>query len=165
LTVHGFDEFFGSLYHLNAEEDPEDPDYPKEPKFKQKFGPRGVLHCSATDKDHTTDEPRWGKVGKQKIKDTGPLTRKRMETCDDEFVAAAKEFIKKQHDAGTPFFVWLNTTHMHCRTDTKPSSLGQAGPHQSPYHDTMVDRGRRALPSIRRWRRWKLRWLGRGLIL
>jgi arylsulfatase len=138
-TVHGFDEFFGNLYHLNAEEDPEDPDYPKDPRFRAKFSPRGVLHCWATDKDDPTEEPRWGRVGKQKIKDTGALTRKRMETCDDEFVAAAKDFIKRQHDENKPFFVWLNTTHMHLRTHTKPSSLGQAGPHQSPYHDTMVD--------------------------
>jgi len=138
-TAHGFDEFFGNLYHLNAEEDPEDPDYPKDPRFRAQFGPRGVLHCWATEKDDTTDEPRWGKVGRQKIEDTGPLTRKRMETCDDEFVAAAKDFIKRANDSSTPFFVWLNTTHMHCRTHTKPESIGQAGEHQSPYHDTMID--------------------------
>jgi arylsulfatase A-like enzyme len=141
-TVHGFDEFFGNLYHLNAEEDPEDPDYPNPkdfPQFKEKFGPRGVLHCWATDKDDPTEQPRWGRVGKQKIEDTGPLTRKRMETCDDEFAAAACDFIKRQKTAGTPFFVWMNTTHMHCRTHTKPSSLGQAGRWQSPYHDTMID--------------------------
>src|SRR5499426_995117 len=106
-TVHGFDEFFGNLYHLNAEEDPEDPDYPKDPRFKEQFGPRGVLHCWATDTDDPTEQPRWGRVGKQKIKDTGPLTRKRMETCDDDFVDAAKDFITRQHKAGTPFFVWL----------------------------------------------------------
>ncbi len=141
-TVHGFDEFFGNLYHLNAEEDPEDPDYPdpKEyPLFSQKFRPRGVLHSWATDKDDTADEPRWGRVGKQKIQDTGPLTRERMLTCDDEFVAAAKDFIKRQHSAHKPWFVWLNTTHMHLRTHTKPSSIGQAGKWQSPYHDTMFD--------------------------
>src|SRR5215510_9144666 len=80
-TVHGFDEFFGNLYHLNAEEDPEDPDYPKNPEFKERFGPRGVLHCWAANKDDSTEQPRWGRVGKQKIEDTGPLTRKRMETC------------------------------------------------------------------------------------
>ena len=85
------------------------------------------------------NEPRWGRVGKQKIEDTGPLTKKRMETCDDEFVAAAKDFIKRQKDAGKPFFVWLNFTHMHLYTHTKPESLGQAGRWQSPYHDTMVD--------------------------
>jgi arylsulfatase A-like enzyme len=138
-TVHGFDEFYGNLYHLNAEEDPEDPDYPKDPKFKAQFGPRGVLHCFATDKDDTTVEPRWGKVGKQKIKDTGPLTRKRMETCDDDFAEAAIDFITRQHKAGTPFFCWVNFTHMHLRTHTKPESIGQAGPSQSPYHDTMID--------------------------
>ena len=138
-TMHGFDEFFGNLYHLNAEEDPEDPDYPKDQRFRERFSPRGVLHCWATDKDDATEQPRWGRVGKQKIEDTGPLNRKRMETCDDEFVGAAKDWIKRQHSAGKPFFCWVNTTHMHLRTHTKPESLGQAGPHQSPYHDTMVD--------------------------
>jgi arylsulfatase len=141
-TVHGFDEFFGNLYHLNCEEEPELPDWPSKkdfPKFNEQFGPRGVLHCWATEKDDPTDHPRWGRVGKQKIEDTGSLTKKRMETCDDEFVAAAKDFIKRQHKAGKPFFVWLNTTHMHLRTHTKPSSLGQAGRWQSPYHDTMID--------------------------
>jgi arylsulfatase A-like enzyme len=77
-----------------------DIDYPRAPEFKQRFGPRGVLHCWATDTDDPTEEPRWGRVGKQKIEDTGPLTRKRMETCDDEFVAAARDFIKRQHEAG-----------------------------------------------------------------
>ena len=141
-TVHGFDEFFGNLYHLNAEEDPEEPDYPdpqRFPEFNESFRPRGVLRCWATDKDDPTEQPRWGRVGKQKIEDTGPLTRKRMETCDDEFVAAAKDFIKRQHQAGKPFFCWVNTTHMHLRTHTKPESLGQAGRWQSPYHDTMID--------------------------
>ncbi len=138
-TVHGFDEFFGNLYHLNCEQDPEDPDYPKDPRFKAQFGPRGVLHCFATDKDDPTVEPRWGRVGKQKIKDTGPLTTKRMETCDDDFAAAAVDFITRQHKAGAPFFCWVNFTHMHFRTHTKPSSLGQAGENQSPYHDTMID--------------------------
>jgi arylsulfatase A-like enzyme len=141
-TVHGFDEFFGNLYHLNAEEEPEMYDYPPEkdfPDFKKQFGPRGVIHSWATDKDDSTDEPRWGKVGKQKIEDTGPLTKKRMETCDDEFVAAAKDFIKRQNADGTPFFCWVNTTHMHLFTHTKPKSLGQAGRWQSPYHDTMID--------------------------
>ena len=141
-TVHGFDEFFGNLYHLNAEEEPELPDYPSRkdfPKFTEQFGPRGVLHCWATDKDDKTEHPRWGRVGKQKIDDTGPLTKKRMETCDDEFVAAAKDWIKRQTKAGKPWFCWVNTTHMHLRTHTKPSSLGQAGRWQSPYHDTMID--------------------------
>ncbi|HTT24248.1 MAG TPA: sulfatase-like hydrolase/transferase [Candidatus Sulfotelmatobacter sp.] len=141
-TVHGFDEFFGNLYHLNAEEEPELPDWPSKkdfPTFNEKFAPRGVLHCWATEKDDPAEHPRWGRVGKQKIEDTGPLTKKRMETCDDEFVAAAKDWITKQHKAGKPFFCWLNTTHMHLRTHTKPSSLGQAGRWQSPYHDTMID--------------------------
>jgi arylsulfatase A-like enzyme len=141
-TNHGFDEFFGNLYHLNAEEEPEMYDYPDEkefPNFRKKFGPRGVLHSFATDKDDPTTHERWGRVGKQKIEDTGPLTTKRMETCDDEFAAAAKGFIKKSHDAKKPFFVWLNFTHMHLYTHTKPESLGQAGRWQSPYHDTMID--------------------------
>jgi arylsulfatase A-like enzyme len=138
-TAHGFDEFFGNLYHLNCEEEPELPDYPKDPRFREQFGPRGVLHCWATEKDDATEQPRWGRVGKQKIEDTGPLTKKRMETCDDEFAAAAKNFIERQHESGTPFFCWLNFTHMHLKTHTKPSSIGQAGPDQSPYHDTMVD--------------------------
>jgi len=138
-TVHGFDEFFGNLYHLNAEEEPELRDYPKDPRFKEAYGPRGVLHCWATDVDDATEQARWGRVGKQKIEDTGPLTKKRMETCDDDFVAAAQDFIKRADDDGKPFFVWLNTTHMHLRTHTKPESLGQAGEYQSAYHDTMID--------------------------
>jgi arylsulfatase A-like enzyme len=117
-------------------------DYPDEkdfPNFKKTFGPRGVIHSWATDTDDPTVEPRWGKVGKQKVTDTGPLTKKRMETCDDDFVARAKEFIKKANDAGKPFFVWLNTTHMHLKTHPKPESKGQAGRWQSDYHDTMID--------------------------
>jgi arylsulfatase A-like enzyme len=138
-TNHGFDEFFGNLYHLNAEEEPEMDNYPKDPKFYETFGPRGVIHSWATDKDDPTEQPRWGKVGKQKIEDTGPLNKKRMETCDDEFVAAATDFIKRCKADGKPFFVWLNTTHMHLFTHTKKDSLGQAGRWQSPYHDTMID--------------------------
>ncbi len=141
-TAHGFDEFFGNLYHLNAEEDPEDPDYPdpKEfPEFNKRFRPRGVLKSWATDRDDTTEQPRWGKVGRQRIEDTGPLTRERMLTCDDEFVTAAEDFIKRQHKAQKPWFCWLNTTHMHFRTHTKPGSIGQSGRWQSPYHDTMID--------------------------
>ena len=141
-TMHGFDEFFGNLYHLNAEEEPEMANYPTEkdiPNVRERFGPRGVLHTWATDKDDPTEMPRWGKVGKQKIEDTGPLTKKRMETCDDDFVAAAIDFIKRANKDGKPWFVWLNTTHMHLITHTKPSSVGQAGRWQSQYHDTMVD--------------------------
>jgi len=138
-TVHGFDEFYGNLYHLNAEEEPEHVDYPKEPGFASKFGPRGVLDCKASDKDDATDEPRFGRVGRQVCKDTGPLTRKRMETIDDDVVNRAVDFIKRQQQAGKPFFVWINTTHMHFRTHTKPESLGQAGRSQSYYHDAMID--------------------------
>jgi arylsulfatase A-like enzyme len=141
-TNHGFDEFFGNLYHLNAEEEPEMENYPSEkdfPNFRKNFGPRGVIHSWATDKEDTTVMPRWGKVGKQKIEDTGPLTRERMVTCDDEFVAAAKDFMKRANDDGKPFFVWLNTTHMHLFTHPKPESKGQAGRWQSDYHDTMID--------------------------
>jgi arylsulfatase len=144
-TVHGFDEFFGNLYHLNAEEEPEMANYPSQqdfPNFRKQFGPRGVLHSWATDQDDATEQPRWGRVGKQKIEDTGALTKKRMETCDDEFIAAAQDFIKRQSAAGTPFFVWVNTTHMHLFTHTKKESLGQAGRWQSPYHDTMIDHDR-----------------------
>ena len=144
-TVHGFDEFFGNLYHLNAEEEPESPDYPPAsdfPNFHNRFGPRGVLHCWATDVDDPTEQPRWGRVGKQRIEDTGPLTKKRMETCDDDFIALAQRFIREQHAAGKPWFTWVNTTHMHLRTHPKPESLGQAGRWQSPYHDTMIDHDR-----------------------
>jgi arylsulfatase A-like enzyme len=88
-TVHGFDEFFGNLYHLNAEEEPENPDYPKDPPFKARFGPRGVLKSKATETDDATEDPRFGRVGKQTIEDTGPLTKKRMETIDDETTRAA----------------------------------------------------------------------------
>jgi len=129
-TMHGFDEFFGNLYHLNAEEEPELRDYPPDtdfPNFRKNFGPRGVLHCWANPD------------GTQKIEDTGPLTKKRMETCDEEFLAAAKDFIKRQHAAGKPFFVWFNTTHMHFRTHAKPESLKQSGRWQSEYHDVMID--------------------------
>jgi len=138
-TVHGFDEFFGALYHLNASEEPELPDYPKDPTFLAKFGPRNMLDCKASATDDATVDPRFGKVGKQTIKDAGPLTKKRMETCDDEFADRAVDFIKRQHAAGKPIFVWVNFTHMHFRTHTKPESIGQSGKFQSPYHDSMID--------------------------
>jgi arylsulfatase A-like enzyme len=138
-TVHGFDEFYGNLYHLNAEEEPENPDYPKDPAFRAKYGPRGVLDCKASDVDDQTVDPRFGKVGKQVCKDTGPLTKARMVTIDDDITNRAVDFIKRQKEAGQPFFVWVNTTHMHFRTHTKPESLGQSGRWQSPYHDTMID--------------------------
>ncbi|MGZ3421275.1 MAG: sulfatase-like hydrolase/transferase, partial [Polyangiales bacterium] len=144
-TVHGFDEFYGNLYHLNAEEEPELPDYPNErdfPNFRKKYGPRGVLRCKATDVDDKTVDPRFGRIGKQTIEDTGPLTKKRMETCDDDFVASAIDFMKRQVAADKPFFCWLNTTHMHLRTHPKKEHIGQAGRWQSPYHDTMIDHDR-----------------------
>src|SRR5712672_1569200 len=115
-TVDGFDEFFGNLYHLNAEEEPELPDYPKDPAFLARFGPRGVLHCLATDRDDSTVDPRFGKIGKQTIEDTGALTKKRMETIDDETSAAAIDFINRQKTAGKPFLCWFNATRMHLRT-------------------------------------------------
>jgi arylsulfatase len=138
-TVHGFDEFYGNLYHLNAEEEPELPDYPKSPEFLAKFGPRGVMDCKASDVDDPTIDPRFGKVGKQVCKDTGPLNRARMVTIDDDITNRAVDFIKRQKAANKPFFVWVNTTHMHFRTHTKPESIGQSGRWQSPYHDTMID--------------------------
>jgi arylsulfatase len=138
-TVHGFDEFYGNLYHLNAEEEPELPDYPKNPAFHEKYGPRGVLDCKATAVDDATVDPRFGKVGKQACKDTGPLTRERMVTIDDDIAKRAADFIERQTKAGKPFFVWVNFTHMHFRTHTKPESIGQSGRWQSPYHDTMID--------------------------
>ena len=97
------------------------------------------MHCFATDKDDPTEDPRFGKIGKQKIEDTGPLTRLRMETVDDEIAEKAIDFIKRKNSEDQPFFVWVNFTHMHCRTHTKPESIGQAGRWQSPYHDTMID--------------------------
>jgi len=138
-TVHGFDEFYGNLYHLNAEEEPELPDYPKDPSFRAKFGPRGVLDCKASATDDATDEPRFGKVGRQVCKDTGPLTKQRMLTIDDDIASRAVDFIQRQQRAGKPFFIWVNFTHMHFRTHTKPQSIGQSGRWQNPYHDTMID--------------------------
>jgi len=126
-TVHGFDEFYGNLYHLNAEEEPEHPDYPKDPAFKAKFGPRGVLHSFATDQDDPTEDPRFGRVGKQKIEDTGPLTKARMPTVDEEFLTGALKFIDKAHQENKPFFCWFNSTRMHVFTHLKKESEGKTG--------------------------------------
>ena len=115
-TVHGFDEFFGNLYHLNAEEEPEDPQYPKDPRFKQRFGPRGALRCKASEVDDPTVDARFGRVGKQTIEDTGPVTRKRMETVDEEFLAGSLDFMERAVKAGKPFFIWHNATRMHVWT-------------------------------------------------
>jgi arylsulfatase A-like enzyme len=120
---HGFDEFYGNLYHLNAEEEPEQRDYPKDPEFRKRFGPRGVIHSYSDGR----------------IEDTGPLTKKRMETIDDDVAQRAAQFIEQQHKAGKPFFAWVNFTHMHFRTHVKPESLGQSGRWQSEYHDAMID--------------------------
>ena len=141
-TMHGFDEYYGPLYHLNASEEPEARDYPPAadfPNFLGNFGPRGVLDCKATDTDDPTVDPRFGKVGKQTIKDTGPLTKKRMETIDDDIADRSVDYLKRQKAAGKPVFLWVNFTHMHFRTHTKPESLGQSGRWQSAYHDTMID--------------------------
>jgi arylsulfatase len=141
-TVHGFDEFFGNLYHLNAEEEPENPDYPKNPEFRKRFGPRGVLHSWATATDDATVDPQFGKVGKQKIENTGPLTTKRMETIDEEFLDGAVKFMDKSVKDGKPFFCWFNSTRMHIFTHLKKESQGVTGlglyPDGMVEHDAMV---------------------------
>ncbi|KPK42117.1 MAG: arylsulfatase [Phycisphaerae bacterium SG8_4] len=126
-TMHGFDEFYGNLYHLNAEEEPELRDYPKDPEFLKRYGPRGVLHSWALPN------------GRQKIENTGPLTKKRMETVDDDVANRAAKFLENNVKAGKPVFLWVNFTHMHFRTHVKPESEGQSGRWQSPYHDAMID--------------------------
>lgn len=129
-TAHGFDEFYGNLYHLNAEEEPELPDYPNEadfPDFRKNYGPRGVIHSFAKSD------------GTQDITDTGPLTKKRMETIDDDIAKRSRAYIEKQAKSGEPFFVWVNFTHMHFRTHPKPESVGQAGRWLGPYADVMID--------------------------
>jgi len=123
-TMHGFDEFFGNLYHLNAEEEPELPDYPKDPDFKKKFGPRGVLHCVADGK------------GGQKVTDTGPLTIKRMETIDEEITDRAITWMENQVKDDKPFFLWYNSTAMHFRTHLADKNRGKSG--QDDYSDRMV---------------------------
>jgi arylsulfatase len=114
-TVHGFDEWYGNLYHLNAEEEPEELDYPgqKNPEYTKKFGPRGVLHAWASDKDDATTDPKFGRVGKQRIEDTGPLTRKRMETIDAEVTGETLKWLDKAGKGGKPFFCWYNSTAIH----------------------------------------------------
>src|SRR6478735_1801185 len=139
-TLHGFDEFYGNLYHLNAEEDPESRTYPRDPKFRAALGPRGVLRCKASDRDDPTHHPRWGKVGKQTIEDTGPLTKKRMETIDDETSAAAIDFIKRQTQANRPFFCWFNSTRMHFRTHVREAHRDKPGlTSRTEYNDGMME--------------------------
>ncbi len=139
-TVHGFDEFFGNLYHLNAEEEPEDFNYPRDPNFRNLFGPRGVLRCKASDKDDPTEDPRFGRVGKQTIEDTGPLTRKRMETIDDETSAAAIDFIDRQTKANIPFFCWFDATRMHLRTHVRAEHRDKPGlTARTEYADGMIE--------------------------
>ncbi len=136
-TVHGFDEFFGNLYHLNAEQEPENPDYPKNPEFRKRFGPRGVLRCKATDKNDPTVDEQFGKVGKQTIENTGPLNTKRMETIDEEFLRAAIDFMDRKTKEGKPWFCYFNTTRMHVFTHLKPASAGKTG--LGLYPDGMVE--------------------------
>ena len=136
-TVHGFDEFFGNLYHLNAEDEPEHPDYPKNPAFRAQFGPRGVLKCTATATDTPGDDSRFGPWGKQKCEDTGPLTKKRMETIDEEFLTASIDFIDRANSEQKPFFLWFNPSRMHIWTRLKPESQGKTG--LGIYPDGMVE--------------------------
>jgi arylsulfatase len=139
-TVHGFDEFYGNLYHLNAEEDPESRTYPRDPAFLQALGPRGVLRCKASDRDDPTEQPRWGRVGKQTIEDTGPLSSRRMETIDDETSAAAIDFMQRQAKANTPFFCWFNSTRMHFRTHVRAEHRDKPGlTSRTEYADGMIE--------------------------
>ena len=155
-TVHGFDEFFGNLYHLNAEEDPEDPDYP-DARSSRSSGQSSVRAVSSTarrpirtirptSRDGAVSANRRSRTPVRSIESDGNVRRR--------FAAAAKEFIKRQHDAGKPFFCWVNFTHMHLRTHTKPSSLGQAGRWQSPYHDTMIDHDKNVGEVLTCWTSW-----------
>ena len=136
-TVHGFDEFFGNLYHLNAEDEPEHPDYPKNTEFRLRFGPRGVLRCQATTVETPGEDPRFGSWGKQNCEDTGPLDKKRMETADDEFLKATTDFIDRAHKDKKPFLAWFNTTRMHIWTRLRPESQGKTG--LGIYPDGMVE--------------------------
>ncbi|MGH7309721.1 MAG: sulfatase-like hydrolase/transferase, partial [Candidatus Rokuibacteriota bacterium] len=136
-TVHGFDEFYGNLYHLNAEEEPQTYYYPKDPAFRKKYGPRGVLHSRATSADDATVDPRWGRVGKQTIRDTGPLSVGRMPTIDQEIYTHATAFIDRAVKDKKPFFVWFKSTRMHVWTHLKKESVGKTG--VGLYADGMVE--------------------------
>ena len=131
-TKHGFDEFFGNLYHLNAEEEPEHPDYPKSAEFKKRFGPRGVMHRFADGR----------------VTDTGPLTKKRMETIDEEVNAKAFDFMKRAHQGGKPFFLWWNSTKMHIFTHLKEGSRGRPDWESTPTEwSSMIVRSGNCWPS------------------
>jgi len=132
-TVHGFDEFFGNLYHLNTQEEFEQVDYPQDPEFFKHYGTRGVLHTWATDVDDPTVDPRFGKVGKQKIEDTGQLGRERMKTMDAEFIQTSLDFMKRAKDAGKPFFVWLNPSRMHMYTRLSDEHRYLAAPYTTEH--------------------------------
>lgn len=130
-TVHGFDEFYGNLYHLNTEEEPELGDWPADEDFNRRYRPRGVLDCRASETDDPTVDARFGKVGRQTIRDSGPLTSKRMETVDDEFLARAEKFMEDATTSGKPFFVWHNPTRMHIYTHLREENRKLAAPHSS----------------------------------
>jgi arylsulfatase A-like enzyme len=137
-TVHGFDEFYGNLYHLNSEEEPEDPDYPKDPAFHERFGPRGVLRCVALSSDNpAAADTRFGAWGKQKCEDTGPLTRKRMETVEEDLLQVSLDFMDKSTKSGKPFFIWHNTTRMHVWTRLSPQWENKSG--YGLYADGMME--------------------------
>lgn len=141
-TVHGFDVFYGNLYHLNAEEEPERPYWPKAntpqgKAYAKYFMPRGVMDCKASDHDDATVDARFGKVGKQVCTDTGPLTSKRMETIDDETTGRAIDFMKEQARSDKPFFVWMNTTRMHVFTHVRPEYKDKGGMVGNTYADGM----------------------------
>jgi arylsulfatase len=137
-TVHGFDEFYGVLYHLNAMEDIFSRDYPKG-DFLEKQGPRGVVDSRASDKDDPTVHPRWGKVGKQVIINDDMWKEEDIAYFDDKVSIRAQDFMERQVKADKPFFAWINFTHMHLWTYTKKESIGQSGRWQSAYHDSMID--------------------------
>ena len=132
-TVHGFDEFFGNLYHLNTEEEPFLELWPDDPGFNERYRPRGVLDCKATNTYNSTEDSRFGKIGKQTIKDTGPLDPKRMETVDEEFLSRTMQFMQNSVEAGAPFFAWFNPTRMHIYTHLKPESRDLATPYSSEF--------------------------------
>jgi arylsulfatase len=158
-TVHGFDVFYGNLYHLNSEEEPEDPDWPKDPAFTARYGPRGVLDCKATDTENpAAADPRFGAWGKQVCTDTGPLTIQRMLTIDEDFTRRTIAFMRESAAAGKPFFAWYAPSRMHIYTHLKPESRYLAQPYSSAEdlygsglmeHDGYVGQLLRALDAMK----------------